>query len=401
MSEGETIGHLQRLGLNLYESRAYLALLARKQLTAKSLGRSAMIPQSRTYDVLESLTEKGFAVTTPASPTTYTPVSPARVLGFYYNSEKKKIQERAARVGEEAQKKLEELRDTYVALTKDLPNITAEDTQPHEHVWVLRERENITSSMIGLIQDAKSELLRITKPPDPSSKLPFDPFYIVSTGRLKFVYDALDRGVKMRWLSLAREIPSFVGLVVDEPPERRYFERDDEINEKFFLVDSEAVLLNLHDPMSKAFGSVALMIQSKAASSIFLEHFEKMWERGKPLSDVLPKMKSLVEDVSTKLGELEFTRREILLFRTMAKFGANTRDVLVSEMAKRKIDTRDTLACLEKFMQMGLAHRDSTLKLFMLENPSNIRDSINEEKASLENRAVGYTTRRGRSSKNI
>jgi len=64
-NESENVARLQKLGRNLYESRAYLALLNKGTLTAKSLGRSASIPQSRTYDVLESLTEKGFAVSTP------------------------------------------------------------------------------------------------------------------------------------------------------------------------------------------------------------------------------------------------------------------------------------------------------------------------------------------------
>jgi sugar-specific transcriptional regulator TrmB len=395
MSEDETIGRLQRLGLNLYESRAYVALLARRQLTAKSLGRAAMIPQSRTYDILESLTDKGFAVATTASPTIYTPVAPNRIIGSCYSYEKKKIQERAAKVEEEAQKKLEDLRDVYLTLTKDLPNITGDEMRVREQVWVLQERENIESSMIALIQEAKSELLRITKPPDLRAKLPFDPFYIVGTGNPKFVYDALERGVKMRWLSLVREIPSFLGLEVNEPPERRYLEHDDDITEKFFLVDNETVLLNLRDPMSQAFGSVALMIQSKAASSIFLEHFEKMWERGKPLSNVLARMKSLTEEVCLELKELGFTRTEVLLFRTMAKLGANTQDVLVREMMKKKVEARDTLASLEKLMRLGFAYRDRTLKLFMLEHPSNIRGT-----AKLDEFTLGRTTRRVPSSKN-
>jgi sugar-specific transcriptional regulator TrmB len=98
------------MGLNLYESRAYLALLVQRTLNAKGLGNSARIPHSRTYDVLESLTEKGFTISKPTSPTTYVPVPPGRILTSCYNSERKKIQMPATKVQEEAAEKLEELK---------------------------------------------------------------------------------------------------------------------------------------------------------------------------------------------------------------------------------------------------------------------------------------------------
>ncbi len=384
MSESDTIARLQSLGLNLYESRAYLALVTKRTLTAKDLGHSAMIPQSRTYDILESLTEKGFAVSTPTSPTAYVPVSPARPLSSYYNSERKKIQDRAARVQEEATAELESLRDSYLTLTKELSNIITEEPRVREEVWVIQKRENIENAMIALIQEAKLELLRITRPPEPRRKQPFDPFYIVGMENRKFVFDALERGVRMRWLSLAREIPSFVGLEVNEPPERRYLENDDDVTEKFFLVDNREVLLNLRDPLSQAFGSVALMMRSEAAASIFLEHFETMWERAKPLRKILPRMKSLVDDVCTELRELGLGRQEIQLLKTGTRIGASSQDVLVSEMAKKKVDVADTLASLEKLMQLGFMHRDSTLKLLMVEHPENIRDSVEKGKVKLD-----------------
>src|SRR5438445_8502918 len=107
MSDSGRVYRHQEMGLNLSESRAYLALLAHRTLTAKGLGSIARIPHSRTYDVLVSLTEKGFAVSKPTSPATYVPVPPGRILASSYNSERKKIQEPAAKVQEEAAEKLE------------------------------------------------------------------------------------------------------------------------------------------------------------------------------------------------------------------------------------------------------------------------------------------------------
>jgi sugar-specific transcriptional regulator TrmB len=385
------------MGLNLYESRAYLALLTQKTLTAKGLGNIARIPHSRTYDILVSLTEKGFAVSNPTSPATYVPVTPGRILTSCYNSQRKKVQEPATRVQEEAAQKLERLRDAYESLIKELPNMTAQTSAAKEEILVIQKRENIERAMIALIQEAKSDLLRITKPPEPRSRQQFDPFYIVGMENRKFVFDALESGVRMRWLSLEREIPSFVGLEVNEPPERRYLKDDDDVTEKFFLVDNEQLLLNLHDPLSHAFGSVALMMRSRAAASIFLEHFEKMWERARPLGEVLPRARLLVDDVCGKLGELGLGRAEIQLLKAAARAGASSQDVLVASMSKRKVGVVNALASLEKLMKLGLVHRDSTLGLFIVEHPANIIDSIKKGTLNVEAHSRGHTTRPGSS----
>jgi len=392
MSENETVARLQSLGLNLYESRAYLALLAAKQLTAKGVGQSALIPQSRTYDVLESLTTKGFAVATPASPPVYAPVPPAGILKSCYNSEKRRIQDRAARHEEEAQAQLDNVRGAYEALLKDLSSLTDKSSSIQERVWVLRERKNIENTVIGLIKEAKSQVLRITKPPQAKSREQFDPFYVVGLENQKFVFDALERNVKMRWLGLAREIPTFVGLEVSEPPERRYLENDDDITEKFFLVDDHSVILNLHDPMSPAYGSVALVIQSKAACSIFQEHFERMWERGKPLDDVLPRTKSLVDEACAAFKDIGLSRSEALLFRTMAKIGANSQDVISREMLKKKVELRDTIASRDRLMRSGFVHYDNDLKLLMVEHPANVVATITRGKPE-DRKVAGLTTR--------
>jgi HTH-type transcriptional regulator, sugar sensing transcriptional regulator len=400
LSEDETVARLQALGLNLYESRAYLALLNARQLTAKGVGRSALIPQSRTYDILESLTRKGFAMTTPASPPAYVPVTPAKVLGPYYDTEKKKIQERAAKADEEAQARLELLRDAYQTLVKDFPAGPSEARVVRDRVWVLQTRENIENSLIGLIKEAKSEVLRITKPPELKSKEPVDPFYIVGMENQRFVFDALKRKVKMRWLSLTKEIPIFSGLDVREPPERRYLDQGQDITEKFLLVDGHSVLLNLHDPMSPAYGYVALAMESRAASSIFLDHFEKMWEKGRPLRDVLPKMKSLVEEVCAKLPEVGFAKTDVSVYRTLASVGAMSTDALANEMMRKKVQTQDTQASCDRLVRSGLIHREASFRLLMVEHPANVKELIANGKLNPSSGAR-ITTRLPRSSTNL
>ncbi|HEY6283182.1 MAG TPA: helix-turn-helix domain-containing protein [Nitrososphaerales archaeon] len=376
INEEEAVAHLRIMGLNLYESRAYLALVKARELTAKGVGQTALIPQSRTYDVLESLSKKGLAMATPGSPATYVPVSPAKVLGPRYGAEKKKIQEGAVRIQQEAQGRLERLQEAYAYLTSSFPAKRLEGSVTRDRVWVLQTREGIEEALIGLIRDSKSTVMRITKPPSLGDGEPLDPFYIVGMENRRYLYDALDRKVKMNWLSLEGEIPSFSGLVVEEPPERRYIENAGDITEKFLLVDGRSVLLNLHDPASSAYGSVALAMESKAAASIFLDHFEKVWEKGKPLEDVLPRMKRLVADTSAKLQEIGFSRVDTLLYRALARLGAVSRDVLVNELSRKKMHPQDSSESCDRLIKLGLVRRDSIYRLLLVEHPAKVAEAI-------------------------
>ena len=59
---------LGRVGLTVYEARAYIALVARGIGDAASLAHAAGIPRTSAYKVLESLVEKGYAKPTGGKP---------------------------------------------------------------------------------------------------------------------------------------------------------------------------------------------------------------------------------------------------------------------------------------------------------------------------------------------
>lgn len=372
MSDDALVICLQKLGLNLYESRAYLALLLRRQLSAKDLGQMTTIPQSRTYDVLESLKDKGFALTTPSSPKLYTPVEPDRVLSSYYGIKKKEVQAQVLKVQEEAEVKLGALQEAYSTLIKELPSLQREGLSVPEPVWVIEGRENIENTMTSLIQKAKKEFFRITRPPDPRSKYPFDPFYFVGIERRKHIYDALERGVQMHWLSIAREVPTFLGSEVEEQPVRRYLEKDEEIPEKFVLVDGKTVLLNLRDPVSQTFGSIALLIESELTYKIFREHFEAMWGRAKPIADLLDHVKELVQKLALNMKTAGFSPAEIMVFKTLAHIGAMRPEAIFEELRERKIPPAEISAGLGRLIKAGYVHHNDGLKLYMAEHPERI-----------------------------
>src|SRR3989339_589647 len=59
----EFLSKLRRyFSLNLYEVKIWAALLSRGVSTAGELSDIAIVPRSRSYDILESLEKKGFAI---------------------------------------------------------------------------------------------------------------------------------------------------------------------------------------------------------------------------------------------------------------------------------------------------------------------------------------------------
>lgn len=76
-----SIDLLQELGLNKYEAEAYYTLLTEGPLTGYELGKRSQVPLSRSYDVLERLSQKGLALAQPGEPARYRALEPELFLG--------------------------------------------------------------------------------------------------------------------------------------------------------------------------------------------------------------------------------------------------------------------------------------------------------------------------------
>jgi sugar-specific transcriptional regulator TrmB len=76
---------LKQVGLNLYEIKAYLALLSsdKNSLQAGELSSSSGVPMARIYDIMVSLERKGFAKIGLGRPTLYQAVLPDEALESY------------------------------------------------------------------------------------------------------------------------------------------------------------------------------------------------------------------------------------------------------------------------------------------------------------------------------
>lgn len=139
---------LRRIGLNLYESKVYLALLSAGKSSASELSDLAGIPRPRTYDVLDKLEKRGFISTQPGRPTIFsaTPASEAFVL-------LKKQRQHAF------ERELAELGAIEAALCEKVKEVKPVYDEEKEFVWLLRDKSNIHSKLEGLIKNAKTKIL--------------------------------------------------------------------------------------------------------------------------------------------------------------------------------------------------------------------------------------------------
>ena len=94
----EVLDTLKSIGLNMYERKIYVALLAKGVATAAEVSEIAVVPRSRSYDVLESLAEKGFVMVQPSKPIKYVALKPAEALERTKDTMRKKYDTMAERI---------------------------------------------------------------------------------------------------------------------------------------------------------------------------------------------------------------------------------------------------------------------------------------------------------------
>jgi len=137
--------------LNVYETKVWIALLSKGIASAGEIATISGVPRSRTYDVLESLEKRGFAIVKIGKPVKYLAVKPVEVL--------EKMKSITLQDAQEKIKNLSTLKETteYEELEK-LHKSGIAPIKTHEITGSLRGRSNVVSRVRELIQNAKREI---------------------------------------------------------------------------------------------------------------------------------------------------------------------------------------------------------------------------------------------------
>ena len=141
--------------LNIYETKVWLALLSKGIASAGEVAELSGVPRYRTYDVLESLEKRGYAITIIGKPVKYISVKPTEVI--------EKMKSKTMSDAQEKVKSLSTLKETseYTEL-EQLHNTGISPIKTADITGSLKGRSNVISRVRELIENAQKEVLICT-----------------------------------------------------------------------------------------------------------------------------------------------------------------------------------------------------------------------------------------------
>lgn len=259
----ETLDALKEIGLNMYQRKIYAALLSRGVSTAGELSEMTGVPRSRAYDVLESLSQMGFAILKPSKPREYVAVPPEQAL----ENAKRVLQEKF----EDQVKKIERFkRSEYINELNDLYNQGLNLVDPSDLAGALKGRYNIYQHVGGMLKEAEKNIKILT------TERGLNELY---ENHFDVLRKAREKGVEIRILSPLTERNRHAYEVLSEIAEIRDL-KEKEVNGRIFMVDDRKMAFSLTSEEVHPTQDTAFWTESDhLTSEMFRPAFELLWNQ--------------------------------------------------------------------------------------------------------------------------
>ena len=245
--------------LNLYETKVWLALLGKGIASAGQVAELSRVPRSRTYDVLESLEKKGFAIVKLGKPVKYIGVKPNIVLEKLKNNVRKDADDRIVT--------LSNLRETEeFAKLEEFYREGLNPVKREEISAALKGKSNISNYLKEIIQNATNEVIICTNAEDMNSKIKLFSQTIdllnKSNIKIKIALSGDEKYIK--------KISSALKIKIQKI----------EIDSKFFIVDRREILFYLAKEAQKSdktekSDEIAIWLNSDFFAQAFAALFDK------------------------------------------------------------------------------------------------------------------------------
>jgi len=134
---------LFELGLNKYEARVYITLIAEGVSTAKTISDITNIPYGKVYEIINSLALKGFVTTLPTKPMKCKAVSPREVIQL---------------VKKNMATKLKKVEEVMLSEMEPLYSRSKEFKEPKGIFWILNGRSMINKKIEEMVGEARSHI---------------------------------------------------------------------------------------------------------------------------------------------------------------------------------------------------------------------------------------------------
>lgn len=275
------ISQLTQLGLNIYEAKAYSALLGKESFSAAQVADLSGVPRQRIYDILASLVERGLAISRPSNKgTKYAAVAPKIALSALLERE---------------QQRLNNLQDTTDNLIERLGSQYLkgiEESSPLEYIEVLRGRQAINQRFTEIQENCKREILIFTKPPYATAPQ--------EDQNKEEVISTLNR--KIRACSIYEygvlaneETRRAVEIFIKSGEEARFVPR---LPLKLVIVDEEIVMFGMEDPIANRTDLTIMVIEQKQLAFLMKMAYMAMWQQADTFEEALTRLDVLAPDES-------------------------------------------------------------------------------------------------------
>jgi sugar-specific transcriptional regulator TrmB len=243
--------------LNIYETKVWLALLGKGVASAGEVADVSGVPRSRTYDVLESLEKKGFAIIKLGKPVKYLGVKPRMIL--------EKLKNNARTDADEKINSLLTIKDTEeFRKLEELYRGGINPVKTNDLSAALRGRSNISNHLREILTNAKKEVIICTNADDLTSKSKIfrQTLEILKGANIKVTMALC--GKKEVVKKIGEDLQIKVKAI--------------NIDSKFFIVDRKEILFYLSKTSDKE--DVAIWLNSEFFAQAFAGFFDKAVEEG-------------------------------------------------------------------------------------------------------------------------
>lgn len=243
--------------LNIYETKVWLALLAKGVASAGEISEVSEVPRSRTYDVLESLEKRGFAISKLGKPAKYIAVKPHVIL--------EKMKANTLKHAQTKVLSLDKLKETqeYTEL-KDLYENGISPVKHEDLSGALKGKSTIYNHIKEILENAKKEAIICTSAKEFSEKQRFFSNTIDKLLKNKINVKVALSGPESEIKKLSTKLKIKIKPI--------------NLSAKFFLVDKEQILFLLSEA-GLAEEQIAIWLNTEFFTSAFAYLFDQVWGR--------------------------------------------------------------------------------------------------------------------------
>lgn len=260
---------LHEIGLNAYESSAYIVLIGHKHFKALEVASRANIPRAKIYEVLNGLVDKGFVRVRHGKVKHFSAIEPKLALEGYLNRRRESF--------------LREWQDRQrlaTTLSRDLASIFQDGSHRRgqlDYLRIIADTRQIIEEYRYMLLQTANEYLEFARPP-----------YGVDPGHEPIVKSLADKGIACRLMFDESEVKTAGRRselkLLEEAGADVYLATN--LPMKLALFDGHSGMISLDDPVASHEKLTALVFEHRSLGSAMRTLFEDFSNRSMTLDGI-------------------------------------------------------------------------------------------------------------------